>query len=128
MENKQIIIAVVTVLGILFLNKIKPKLKNKWHITSEFQYWVIMVVFSLAGSSVVYIKRPVFAYAGIGPETPFLLKFLMWLVVVFPGYQVLLMFWGTVLGQFRFVWWFEKKMLRRMRLYPPDDPDNPDKP
>lgn len=95
----------------------KAKLKQKWGIKTEFQFWVIMLIFSLAGMSTVWIRKPVFAMVGVGPETAFLWKFLLWLAVIFPAYQVMLMFWGTVLGQFRFVWWFEKKMLRRMGFF-----------
>lgn len=83
-----------------------------------------MAIFSLAGSSTVWIRKPIFAALGVGPETNFALKFLLWLAVIFPSYQIMLMLWGTLLGQFRFVWWFEKKMLRRMGLYkgPPEGP------
>lgn len=95
---------------------LKAKLMHKWGIRTELRFWIIMAVFSLAGSSTVWIRKPVFAMMGVGPETNFLLKFLLWLAVIFPSYQIMLMFWGTLLGQFHFVWWFEKKMLRRMRL------------
>lgn len=95
----------------------KEKLKKKWGIRTELQFWIIMVVFSLAGSSCVYVRKPVFDWLGITADTNFLLKFLLWLAVIFPAYQILLMFWGTVLGQFKFVWWFEKKMLRRFGLF-----------
>jgi hypothetical protein len=95
---------------------VKEKLKRKWGIQTEFQFWVIMLIFTLAGSTTVWIKRPVFQLLGVTAETNLALKFVLWLMVIFPSYQILLMFWGTLLGQFRFVWWFEKKMLRRMRL------------
>lgn len=101
----------------------KAKLMKKWGIRTNFQFWIIMIVFSLAGSSTVKIRKPVFEWLNINDSTPFLLTFLAWLVVFFPAYQLLLMFWGTLLGQFQFVWWFEKKMLRRMRLMSgPDEP------
>lgn len=103
----------------------KAKLKKKWGIRSEFQFWVIMLVFSLAGSSTVYVREPVFDWVGVTADTNFVLKFLLWLAVIFPAYQILFMIWGTLLGQFQFAWWFEKKMLRRMGLYrkgPKDEP------
>lgn len=100
----------------------KERLKKKWGITTEAQFWVIMLVFSLAGSSTVWVRKPVFALLGVGPQTPFVLKFLLWLAVIFPAYQIMLMLWGTLLGQFRFVWWFEKKMLRRFGLFRNEPP------
>ncbi|MGA0828911.1 MAG: DUF6787 family protein, partial [Flavobacteriaceae bacterium] len=34
--------------------------------------------------------------------------------LIFPLYQLLLVFFGALFGQFRFFWNFEKKMLRRL--------------
>jgi hypothetical protein len=96
---------------------VKERLKKKWGIKTELQFWTIMVIFSLAGSSTVWIRKPVFVLLGVGADTNFLLKFLLWLAVIFPAYQIMLMAWGTLLGQFQFVWWFEKKMLRRMGFF-----------
>ncbi len=103
----------------------KEKLKRKWGIKTELQFWIIMAVFSLAGSSVVFVRRPIFELLGVGEHTNIVLKFCLWLAVIFPSYQVLLMVWGTLLGQFRFVWWFEKKMLRRLRLMGGDPAEPP---
>ncbi len=40
----------------------------------------------------------------------------LYLILIFPVYQVLLIFFGTIFGQFNFFWWFEKKMLRGIGL------------
>jgi hypothetical protein len=40
----------------------------------------------------------------------------MRLVLIFPIYQVLLVFIGAIFGQFSFFWKFEKKMLERLKL------------
>jgi hypothetical protein len=40
----------------------------------------------------------------------------MRLVLIFPIYQVLLVFIGAIFGQFSFFWNFEKKMLVRLKL------------
>ena len=95
----------------------RARLKKKWGINSEMQFWVIMLMFSLAGSSCVFVRKPIFEMLNITSDTNPIVWFCAWLMVIFPAYQVLLMFWGTVLGQFQFAWWFEKKMLRRMGLY-----------
>lgn len=96
----------------------KARLMKKWEIQSDLQYWIIMLVFSLAGMSVVWVRKPIFAWLGIGAQTPFFLKFLLWLAVVFPSYQVLLLTWGTLFGQFKFFWKFEKRTLRALRILP----------
>lgn len=95
----------------------KERLKKKWGIRTENQFWRIMIMFSLAGSSCVLVRKPVFAQLGITADTNFALKTLAWLAVIFPSYQVLLLVWGFILGVFPFAWWFEKKMLRRLKLY-----------
>ena len=71
-----------------------------------------MLVFSLAGMMIVYERRPVFHILGITAATPFWVKFLAWLAVVFPAYQLNLIIFGSLLGQFRFFWEKEKKMGR----------------
>lgn len=102
----------------------KEKLKRKWGIENESQYWRIMLMFSLAGSSCVMVRKPVFQALNITSETNALLWWTAWALVIFPSYQVLLLFWGKILGVFPFAWWFEKKMLRRLGLYhkPEDGP------
>jgi len=86
------------------------RLKEKWGIKSTGHVIVICIVFSLAGLSITQIKRVFWPLLGFTPETPFWLKVVAWLLLVFPTYQVMLMIFGTLLGQFRFFWEKEKKM------------------
>jgi hypothetical protein len=88
------------------------RLKKKWGITSNLQIILIMVVFSLAGMSIGFVRRPLFHVFGIEPTTPFWIKTLVYLASIFPIYQVLLLIYGTLLGQFRFFWEKEKKMVQ----------------
>ncbi len=71
-----------------------------------------MIVFSLAGMSIVYVRRPFFVLFGITQETAFWIKFITWLLIVFPTYQINLLIFGTLLGQFKFFWEKEKAMGR----------------
>ena len=95
----------------------KERLKTKWGIETEEQFWRIMIMFSLAGSCCVFVRKPVFQALNITDDTNAAIWWLAWLIVIFPSYQILLLFWGKVMGVFPFAWWFEKKMLRRMKLY-----------
>ena len=88
------------------------KLKKKWNIQSNWDFLLINVVFSLAGMSIVFVRKPFFHLVGITPETPFWIKFFVWLLIVFPTYQINLIIFGTLLGQFRFFWEKEKQMGR----------------
>ena len=88
------------------------KLKAKWNIQSNLDFVLILIVFSLAGMSVVWVRKPLFHVLGITAETPFILKFFIWLLIVFPTYQISLLLFGTLLGQFKFFWEKEKQVGR----------------
>jgi len=90
------------------------RLKTKWGIKNNWDFFLINVVFSLAGASIVFVRKPFFALVGISPETPFWIKFLAWLLIVFPTYQINLLIFGALLGQFTFFWKKEKQLIRFM--------------
>jgi hypothetical protein len=88
------------------------KLKERWHVDSTWRVLVIMLVFSISGMSILPCRRAIFHLLHIGSQTPFGLKFLAWLAIVFPLYQVFLIVYGTLLGEFQFFWEKEKSMVR----------------
>jgi len=88
------------------------RLKLKWGIESNWQIAVIMIAFSLAGSSVVIIRKAYFNLLGFDNSTALWLKTFAYLLFIFPAYQVLLLGYGTLLGQFRFFWEKEKALFR----------------
>ena len=85
------------------------KLKKKWGIHRTIDIILILIVFSLAGMSIVYVRVPVFKVLGIG-NTHILIKTIAYLLIVFPVYQFFLLFFGLLFGQFKFFWDKEKKM------------------
>ena len=103
----------------------KQRLSKKWGIETESQFWRIMLVFSLAGSSCIWVRKPVFAALEITSDTNALIWWSAWFCVIFPSYQVLLLFWGAVFRVFPFTLWFVQKMLRRFRLYNKPDEGPP---
>lgn len=93
------------------------KLRHKWGITSNFQLVVIFIVFAVTGSSAAYLSKPVLGWFGITKDTMSLwLYYPLYIILIFPIYQVLLVSFGFLFGQFTFFWNFEKKMLRSMGL------------
>ncbi len=90
------------------------RLKEKWGITSNWQFVLVNIIFAITGSITVYIKRSVFQLLGIGTETPFLSKVFYYLLLITPLYFILLLAIGSLLGQFRFFWNFEKIIFRRL--------------
>jgi hypothetical protein len=94
------------------------KLKAKWQLDSLLQVVAVLAVFTLTGSTVVYIRKFLFNFLGFDDATPFWLKTVTYLLFIFPAYQLMLLGYGFLLGQFSFFWEKEKKMARRMlRLF-----------
>ena len=93
------------------------KLKERWNIDNNLQLIKILMVFAITGFSSLQLAKPFLNLIGI-PETfePHWLYRVLRLLLIFPIYQVLLVFVGFVFGEFKFFWEFEKKMLYRMKL------------
>lgn len=98
------------------------RLKERWGITSNLQLIVILVVFAVTGSSSVYVAKPFLDLIGLEqsnfPDTWWgnSLYWILRILLIFPFYQILLVIYGWLLGQFKFFWAFEKKMLSRLGL------------
>jgi hypothetical protein len=90
------------------------RLRQRWRVESKWQVLLILCVFALTGFSAMYLKIPIYAYLGVDAQTPFWKRSLIWWLTVFPAYQVLLLGYGALLGQFRFFWQFEKRFFGRI--------------
>lgn len=100
------------------MKKLYEKLKERWDADSLWQVLLILFIFSISGMSVLYVRTFFFDLMGFDATTPFWEKFVMWIVIVFPSYQALFLFYGFIFGQFEFVWAFEKKSFSRLgRLF-----------
>jgi hypothetical protein len=91
------------------------KFKERWNIKSNWQFFVIIVVFAVTGSSAAYLSKPILASLGIEKTNPWE-YYPLYIILIFPVYQVLLVCYGFLFGQFTFFWAFEKKMLRACGL------------
>ena len=88
------------------------RFKSKWNIRSNTQFWIIMLVFALTGSSILIIKPPLFTLLGIDGSMHWLPYALLYILVITPVYFIMLMLIGTMLGQYRF---FSKFVLRHVK-------------
>ncbi len=91
------------------------KLKKRWGIEKNWEIAVIMLVFSITGSSAMKLALPIMR--SIGLEKSQTAAYIFWpirIILVFLVYQVLLVSFGWLFGQFRFFWNMEKKMLCRL--------------
>jgi len=93
------------------------RLKKKWGITSNFQLFIICIVFGITGSFSVLITKPVtlFLFGDLDGLNP-LLSWLLRILIIFPIYQALLLFFGFIFFQYKFFYQFEKKILKKIGL------------
>lgn len=91
---------------------ILDRLQQKWQLNSLGQVLVVLLVFAATGTTILFLKRPIVAYfTGDGGNTWFTVAYY---ILILPIYNVFLLFYGFLFGQFSFFWEFEKKTWRRM--------------
>jgi hypothetical protein len=116
------IITILLALGFFFILLkltlyIFKKLEHKWILTYRWEMIRVFIVFAITGSSSVFVGRPIMKVIGITKEN--LNPFIYWILFIIIGlifYQILLVTFGWLFGQFNFFWEFEKKMLKRFGL------------
>ncbi len=92
------------------------KLKKRWNIESNFQVVILLFVFAISGSSTLYARKGIFYLIGVTTDTNIWIKVALYILVIFPVYQVIFLTIGALFGQFKFVWEFEKKMFGRFKI------------
>ncbi|MDB5231888.1 MAG: phosphoribosylglycinamide formyltransferase [Chitinophagaceae bacterium] len=90
------------------------KLQQKWKVSGS-QVLIIIIVFACTGLTTAYLTKTITHWFNFD-ESDFLLKLLLRLAMLIFGYQVVLLFFGALFGQWNFFWTYEKKLLRWMRL------------
>lgn len=89
------------------------KLKQRWNLQNTWQVVIILIVFACTGFTVLFLKRPLFAYWFPDGDKPIWASILYY-ILIFPIYNAFLLGYGFLFGQFEFFWNFEKKTFRRM--------------
>ena len=112
----QIILTVVLFFMLLkFILYLFKALERKWALPYRWEYIAVFMVFAITGTSSVFISRPIIKLIGITKENLNPIAYwVLYIIIGFIFYQILLVFIGWLLGQFKFFWNFEKKMLRRI--------------
>ena len=91
--------------------------KYRWNIKSNWQMFVIIIVFAVTGSTAAYLSKPILRFFDITKEsTSVWIYYTFYIALIFPIYQVLLVGFGFIFGQFTFFWAFEKKLLKSIGL------------
>ena len=90
------------------------RLQQRWGVRSAWQVFLILVVFACTGFTAMYVKKPIFDWLGVNANTPGWLKTLVYIFTVLPAYQIFLLVYGFLFGQFDFFWNFEKRFFGRI--------------
>lgn len=91
-------------------------LMKRWNLTSYWQVTVVFIVFGITGSTSAKMAGPLVDALGITKSIGLFWYWTIRILIILPVYQVLLVFFGWLYGEFEFFWNFEKKMLRGMGL------------
>ena len=91
----------------------KEKLEKRYGIKGYFQITIIFVVFGITGSSSLKLGNMLMDQIGAS-DSIWYIKYPVRIVLVFFMYQILLITVGSIFGQFKFFWAFEKKMWGRI--------------
>jgi hypothetical protein len=85
------------------------KLKRRWHVQSALQVALILIVFTCTGCSIIPVKH----LFGINGESSITTRILFY-IGVFPIYNIMLLGYGFIFGQFKFFLEFEKRFFKRI--------------
>ncbi len=90
------------------------KFKAKYQIKSNLDLTLILITFSLAGMNISLTRPKIFHFLGLD-HAPLWAKILSFPLIFFPVYQISVLFYAALLGQFSFFWERQKKMGRFLR-------------
>lgn len=97
------------------MGELIKKMMDRWGVESFGGFLLILFIFAITGITTLYVRKFLFGWMGLTEATPLWIEILAWIFIVFPSYQVLFLLYGFLLGQFEFVWNFEKKSARRIK-------------
>lgn len=89
------------------------RLQSHWQLNSITQVIKVLIVFACTGFTVMFLKQPIVEYLTENSETNVWFS-VIYYILILPIYNVFLLFYGFIFGQFSFFWAFEKRMWNRM--------------
>jgi len=92
------------------------KILKFFKVKGFYQLIIVFTVFAITGSLSVIVANFLVDYFPYQGSTSILLFWTLRIIIIFPIYQLLLIIVGTIFGQFKYFWNFEKKMLKKLRM------------
>lgn len=88
------------------------KLKNRWKLKSTGQVMLVLLAFACTGFTILFLKRPLLGWLA-GEQGDSTLATILYYLFILPVYNIVLLGYGFLLGQFQFFWEFEKRFMER---------------
>lgn len=95
----RIFIAIGTICMFVF----KRQAMKFMHIPDERTYWLRMLTYSLAGITILFVRKPLFHLFGITDQTPMWVIVLAYIPLISTTYMIGFVVYGILLGQKDFV-------------------------
>jgi len=89
------------------------KLKERWKLKNAWQVVIVLTVFACTGFTILFIKRPLLYWLA-GEDGDSTLATVLYYILILPLYNIILLGYGFLFGQFRFFWAFEKRFMGRI--------------
>lgn len=99
----------------MFIKEIIQQLKEHWDNEHFGELAIVISLLAITGLSALYVREVAFDWLQFNNRTPLWEEALVWLLLVVPSYQVLLLAYGYLMGQSDFVMQLEKTSFRRIK-------------
>ncbi len=96
------------------MNVDMEKIRNFFKVESNYQLFIVNLVFAVTGTLAVYFAGTIIIFVGLNENSinP-IFYWIFRILLLIPVYQFLLIIVGTLFGEFSYFWEMEKKMLNR---------------
>lgn len=88
-------------------------LQTKWKVDSLWKVVLILLVFACTGTTVLWIAKPILAWCFEPAPVP-LWGRITYYILILPIYNLLLLGYGFIFGQFKFFYDFEKRFFNQL--------------
>ena len=90
------------------------RLQDRWNLRSARDVIIVLIVFTLTGTSVLLIKPWFQSFLTTIFTTSDLWASVLYYVLILPVYNLMLLIYGLVFGKFHFFWKFEQRFFKRI--------------
>ena len=90
---------------------------KKFNAKSKFHLFIIFLVFGLSGSFSLWISSPIMSALDLkNILNNYTIYIFVRVIIIIPIYQLILIFFALIFGEFEYFWRFEKKFLKRIKI------------